>query len=111
MSRSTPVAKSDTIYIRIRLYDVTLLFLFKGHMKNDCNKIFNLLKMSTDGNNIWNAEDLDRASMKNNAEFIVLLRVEGKYWCGWSEGLSTLYCDLDSDIIKANHGFIPGEDD
>ena len=51
---------------------VTLLFLTKGHTKNDANREFNLLNHGQSGKDIWTADDLDAALTENNREFIDL---------------------------------------
>ena len=43
---------------------VTLLFLIKGHTKNDCDREFNLLKEGQDREDIWTADKLDTALTK-----------------------------------------------
>ena len=62
--------------------EVTLLFLVKGHTKNDCDKMFNNLKQGTRGENIWTADDLDDCYVKNNKEFITLYRAAYIYVVG-----------------------------
>ena len=49
---------------------VTLLFLIKGHTKNDADRKFNLLKRGQDGEDIWTDVELDVALTKKNKEFI-----------------------------------------
>lgn len=88
---------------------VTLLFLVKGHTKNDGDKYFNLLKQGTAGEDLWTAEQLDAAYTKNNANYISLYRVPGRRWRGWTSGLKQLYRDPPSGSIKANHIFVFGD--
>ena len=51
---------------------VTLLFLVKGHTKNDCDKKFNLLKQGTNGKDIWTDVQLDATLSKKNSKDIDL---------------------------------------
>ena len=97
---------------------VTLLFLIKGHTKNDCDKMFNNLKQGTRGENIWTADDLDEAYVKANKEYIDLLRINEnesdgleKFWRAWSDGLGKLYRDPPSGTILINHIFEFGSEE
>jgi hypothetical protein len=90
--------------------EVTLMFLVKGHTKNDCDKMFNNLKQGTKGKNIWTGDDLDEAYMANNAEFISLTRINGddtlaSFWRDWAEGLGKVYRDPPPGTILDNHVF------
>ena len=58
---------------------MTLLFLVKGHTKNDCDQNFNLLKQGQDGEDIWTADELDTVLTKKNTEFIDLKRIAGEH--------------------------------
>ena len=51
---------------------MTLLFLVKGHTKNDWDRNFDLLKQGQDGEDIWTADELYTALTKKNTEFIDL---------------------------------------
>lgn len=89
----------------------TLLFLVKGHTKNDCDRNFNLLKQGQDGEDIWTADELDAALTKKNREFIDLLRVPEEHWKGWTAGLNDYYRDPPSGTILSNHIFTFGDSD
>ena len=54
---------------------VTLLFLIKGHTKNDADHDFNLLKRGQTGEDIWTVDALDVALTKSKKEHIDLLRM------------------------------------
>ena len=92
---------------------VTLLFLIKGHTKNDCDRFFNLLKRGTEGENIWTDSELDEAYTKNNKDDIDLRRLKkgSKYWKAWAGGLNNYYRDPESGTILPNHEFIFGDSD
>jgi hypothetical protein len=90
--------------------EVTLMFLVKGHTKNDCDKMFNNLKQGTKGKNIWTGRDLDEAYVANNEEFISLTRINGddtlaSFWRDWAEGLGKVYRDPPTGTILDNHMF------
>ena len=79
---------------------VTLLFLIKGHTKNDCDRHFNELKMGTHNKNIWDATSLDAAYTARNKDSILLQRVEDDdQWKAWDDSLNHLYRDPDSGSI------------
>ena len=92
---------------------VTLLFLIKGHTKNDCDRFFNLLKRGTEGEDIWTDSELDAAYTKNNKEDIDLMRVDegSSLWLAWAEGLNNYYRDPEPGTILSNHEFIFGDSD
>ena len=87
---------------------VTLLFLIKSHTKQDADKMFNLLKQGTNGEDILTTEELDAALTKKNKQYINLMRVEGKKWRNWTEGLHDYYQDPPSGLILVNHEFVFG---
>ena len=78
---------------------VTLLFLIKGHTKNDCDREFNLLKEGQDGEDIWTADELDEALTKKNSETISLSCLSANHFNGWTEGLNHYYRDPPSGTI------------
>ena len=92
---------------------VTLLFLVKGHTKNDCDRFFNLLKQGTVGEDIWTDQELDRAYTKINGADLDLTRLDAgsNHWRGWSQGLNDYYRDPESGTILSNHEFIFGDSD
>lgn len=90
---------------------VTLLFLVKGHTKNDCDRNFNLLKRGQDGEDIWTDVELDVALTKKNEDFISLKRVTGEHWKGWTGGLNDYYRDTPPGTILVNHVFTFGDSD
>ena len=87
-----------------------MMFLIKGHTKNECDSKFNSLKKGTFGVNIFTEQGLDAAYTKQNADDIRLTRLpEGETrWKGFTEGLGRLYCDLESGQLLKNHIFIFG---
>ena len=87
---------------------VTLLFLVKGHTKNDCDHMFNLLKRGMDSEDIWTAVELDAALVKKNSEFIRLERVAAPNWKAWTIGLNEYYRDPPTGTILTNHIFTFG---
>ena len=86
---------------------VTLLFLVKGHTKNDCDMKFNSLKGGTAGEDIWTADELDDAYTKANGEYITLKRIveDDDFWLGFGAGLKDLYKDPPTGTILSNHEF------
>ena len=88
--------------------EVELLFLIKGHTKNECDVKFNILKKSTHGVNIFTERGLDHYYTKDNSDQIDLVRVEGEHanrWRGFTAGLSSLYHDPSSAVTLKNHIF------
>ena len=91
---------------------VTLLFLIKGHTKNDCDRKFNELKMKQNNKNIWDAKSLDAALSEINGDGILLKRVEEEdTWKAWGDSLGDAYRDPESGTITCNHIFEFGKDD
>ena len=90
---------------------VILLFLIKGHTKQDADKKLNLLKQGANGEEIWTGEELDSALTKKNEQYINLMRVEGQKWTNWTEGLNDYYRDPPSGWILVNHEFMFGDSD
>ena len=50
-----------------------MMFLIKGHTKNECDSKFNSLKKRTFGVNIFTEEGLDPAYTKQNADDLTRL--------------------------------------
>ena len=91
---------------------VTLLFLIKGHTKNDCDRKFNELKMKQNNKNIWDAKSLDAALSEINGDGILLKRVEEEdTWKAWGDSLGDAYRDPESGTITCNHIFEFGMDE
>ena len=93
---------------------VTLLFLIKGHTKNDCDsdRKFNELKMKQNKKNIWDAASLDAALSEINGDGILLKRVEEEdTWKAWCDSLGDAYRDPESGTITCNHIFEFGTDE
>ena len=86
--------------------EVELIFLVKGHTKNDADKGFNILKKGTKGENIWTEDQLDKAFTKNNQDMIDLQRVPAERWKAFTDWLDTMY--MDPADISANHVFSIG---
>ena len=84
---------------------MTLLFLIKGHTKNDCDVKFNLLKRGTRGINIFDEAGLDKAYTKDNAEYIDLQRVPEEFWKGFTNSIADLYRNPEASSTLKNHIF------
>ena len=91
---------------------VVLMFLIKGHTKNEADRIFNLLKAGARGVNIFTEEGLDAAYQKNNENSIALHQIKtgDTHWRGYTEGLGELYRNLESSNLLKNHIFTFGGD-
>jgi len=87
---------------------VTLLFLIKGHTKNECDKSFNLLKKGTKGEDLWTDVQLDAAYRKGNEEYITLERVTHESMFDWTTGLEKVYAEPPSGTTLSNHVFTFG---
>ena len=90
--------------------EVVLMFLIKGHTKNECDSKFNSLKQGTRGVNIFTERGLGAAYTKDNKEAIILHRTlpTDDRWQGFTKGLAKLYCNVESGHLKKNHIFSCG---
>ena len=92
--------------------EVVLVFLVKGHTKNECDSKFNMLKCGTRGFNIFTEEGLDAAYQKGNENEICVLRIPlgSDMWRGYTTGLEKIYRNIESGQLKKNHIFVFGGD-
>ncbi|EJK57849.1 hypothetical protein THAOC_22069 [Thalassiosira oceanica] len=91
--------------------EVELLFLIKGHTKNECDVKFNILKKGTRGRNIFTQKGLDAAFTRGNEEHIDLKRVPSDRWRGFTSGLHKLYRQPKAGNLLQNHNFVFGGED
>ena len=84
---------------------MTLIFLIKGHTKNDCDVKLNLLKRGAKGVNIFTEEDLDAAYTKVNGCYIDLKHMAPEKWREFTDGLSDLFHHPKSASTLINHIF------
>ena len=87
-----------------------MMFLIKGHTKNECDSKFNSLKKGTYGINTYTEDGLDAAYTKNNEKDIRFTRLhEGETrWKAFSNSFVELYRNLESGQLMKNHIFIFG---
>ena len=73
--------------------EVKMMFLIKGHTKNECNSKLNSLKKGTFGVKMFTEKGLDAAYTKQSSDYIRLTRLpEGETrWKGFTEGLGKTY--------------------
>ena len=90
--------------------EVVMMFLIKGHTKNECGSKFNCLKKGLYSMIICTEQGLDAAYTKQNADDIRLTQLpEGETrWKGFTEGLGRLYRDIDLGQSLKNHIFTFG---
>jgi len=87
---------------------VSLVFLIKGHTKNNADKWFNYLKRGTKGKNIWDETSLDEAYTSNNGHLIKLFRVPADRWRDFDSWFHEYYMELPKGATAPNHIFTFG---
>ena len=81
------------------------VFLVRGHTKNDCDRLFNLMKKTYRKSNVYNEEDLMQAINKN--EHVTAIRFHDFY--DWDDFQNEAMRSIDSVLI--NHVFEATADD
>ena len=89
---------------------VSLVFLIKGHTKNNAGKWFNYLKRGTKGKNIWDEKSLDEAYTSGNEHLIKLFRVPADRWRDFDSWLHEYYMELPNEATVPNHIFTFGDE-
>ena len=94
-------------YVRQGTYmkKVALLFLVKGHTKNNAYRKFNFLKQKKDGKDIWTVVELNVAPTKWNKEFIDLLQLINEHVKAWTKASTIIIKTLWSALFSATRFF------
>ena len=94
-------------YVRQGTYmkKVALLFLVKGHTKNNAYRKFNFLKQKQDGKDIWTVVELNVAPTKWNKEFIDLLQLINEHVKAWTKASTIIIKTLWSALFSATRFF------
>jgi hypothetical protein len=95
-----------TTYLVEKQYFKTVKFTFsiRGHIKNVCNRLFNLLKIQYHKANVYTMDML--VEVLNKMDDIHFIHASDKYFYNYDKMLNSLYKNFRAGTIQKSHYFV-----